>query len=398
METSIHLASVHTPSTSPTASRLSQDATSILAPSPNLKEPGLSTKDDQALLSLSPRTPKRPDYLARGLSLQMPPKSMSMPVTTSTSNRIPLSPQLDPMTSCASPATSLPRHSRGLDFSRACTNLHHSTLAESSPNSSPTITQKSMVIPSRKGSVSSMMLDSPNLGPSMTWPSLHNMDRSTVSSSVGSVNMLASESGDSDNSDDEAIDLDDAEDSIYTTPQIHKISNPNAYTPYGPASASAGVWSNSFSPATASLMKNFQRTRLHKGRSRKSSSSASGQSAMPSPRTTSPPPVRSTESGNGFFGWPKIPSSRRESLALGTDQLQLSSGNDSGDEASAPAPHTPGVIRRPVTRRGNLLVSLVHWIRVICRMLISCSRKRKALPVSGPVSYTHLTLPTKRIV
>ena len=117
------------------------------------------------------------------------------------------------------------------------------------------------------------------------------------------------------------------------------------------------MWSNNFSPASASLMKNYQRTRLRKGRSRKSSSSASGHSAIPSPRTTSPPPLRSVESSNGHFGWPKIPSSRRESLALGTDQLHLSSSNDSGDEAAVPMPSTPGVVRRAVTRRGNLLVS-----------------------------------------
>jgi hypothetical protein len=48
--------------------------------------------------------------------------------------------------------------------------------------------------------------------------------------------------------------------------------------------------------------------------------------------------------------------SRRESLSLFTNDLHISSGNDSGDEATA-LPQTPGVVRRPVTRRGNLLVS-----------------------------------------
>lgn len=172
--------------------------------------------------------------------------------------------------------------------------------------------------------------------------------------------MLGSDSGSSDSDDDDLMDPDDAEDAIYTTPQVHKLHNPNAGTPFAPqnASPSAGTWSNNFSPAAASLMKTFQRTRLRKGRSRKSSSSASGHSAMPSPRTTSPPPLRSIESA-GYFGWPRLGSSRRESLALGTDQLNLSSGNDSGDEGANSAsngPSTPGVVRRAVTRRGNLLV------------------------------------------
>lgn len=173
--------------------------------------------------------------------------------------------------------------------------------------------------------------------------------------------MLGSDSGSSDSDDDDLMDPDDTEDAIFTTPQVHKLHNPNAATPFAShtASPSAGTWSNNFSPAAASLMKTFQRTRLRKGRSKKSSSSASGHSAMPSPRTTSPPPLRSIESA-GYFGWPRLGSSRRESLALGTDQLNLSSGNDSGDEggnSAATGPSTPGVVRRAVTRRGNLLVS-----------------------------------------
>jgi capping protein alpha len=47
--------------------------------------------------------------------------------------------------------------------------------------------------------------------------------------------------------------------------------------------------------------------------------------------------------------------SRRESLSLSGNELNMSSGNDSGDDATVP--QTPGVVRRPVTRRGNLLVS-----------------------------------------
>jgi hypothetical protein len=54
------------------------------------------------------------------------------------------------------------------------------------------------------------------------------------------------------------------------------------------------------------------------------------------------------------------PASRRESLSLHTHDLHISSGNDSGDEAvvKKPFPATPGVVRRVVTRRGNLLVSI----------------------------------------
>lgn len=278
----------------------------------------------------------------------------------------------------ASPATSLPRHSRGLDFSRACTSLHHSTLAEqSSPDSSPVITQK-MMIPPRKGSMTSMMLDSPNMhgSTSVPWGSLA-PERSTVSSSVGSVNMLGSESESSD-SDGDASMGDDQEDAIFTTPQVHKLQNPSAATPFaGPQTPILGAgpgWGsgNQFSPAQASLMKTIRRTKLqkHGRRTRKSSSSASGSgySSMASPRATSPPPLRSIESatGSGYLPWAaNAARSRRESLALGTDGLHLSSGNDSGDEASShTTPSTPGVVRRAVTRRGNLLPKTKGFARI----------------------------------
>ncbi|KAJ9620154.1 hypothetical protein H2203_007919 [Taxawa tesnikishii (nom. ined.)] len=79
--------------------------------------------------------------------------------------------------------------------------------------------------------------------------------------------------------------------------------------------------------------------------------------------------MRSIESASGYFGWPRRASSRRESLALGTDHLHLSSSNDSGDEASVTAPSTPGVVRRAVTRRGNLLPKTKGFARIRAALL-----------------------------
>ncbi|KAF2772396.1 hypothetical protein EJ03DRAFT_266890 [Teratosphaeria nubilosa] len=282
----------------------------------------------------------------------------------------------------ASPATSLPRHSRGLDFSRASSTLHHTTIADSEPPSSP-VMQKGMAIPPRKGSMSSMMLDSPNTSVAMGgWATLA-PERSTVSSSVGSVNMIGSDSESSD-SDEDASMCDDQEDPVYTTPQVHKLQNPSVATPFaisgcGPQTPGGGQWGTgaAFSPAQASLMKTMRGNKVHKTRrkSRKSSSSASnsGYSSMASPRTASPPPLRSIEgagtngTAQGYFAWAaNAARSRRESLALGTDGMHLSSGNDSGDEACRDntAPSTPGVVRRPVTRRGNLLPKTKGYARI----------------------------------
>jgi hypothetical protein len=138
--------------------------------------------------------------------------------------------------------------------------------------------------------------------------------------------MLADEDSDDSTSDDDV--MDDMDDQILTTPQVRKTANPQATTPFG--NHSTIMWSNNFSPAHASLMKTFQRSRLKKG------------------RTTSPPPLRSIES-SAHFGWPRLKETRPE-------HPSLSSGNDSGDEAAASS-SAPGVVRRAVTRRGNLLVS-----------------------------------------
>jgi hypothetical protein len=352
-----------------------------LSPSPAFREPARATKDDSHIIS-SPSTPRRPGFPLKGLSLQMPPRELGSPVSPSLGSRgVPLSPKLDSSISYGSPASVLPRRSRGLDFARACTNLHHSTLAEqSSPDSSPTITGRGVNIPQRKGlGNTSAVLESPNMVGSSLWSTMGNTDRTTISSSVSSVNMLDSDSGSTDSDgDDEAMDHGgEGDDPMMTTPQVYKLG-PSLANPFGPAAIASpgGEWLNhpmNYSPAAASLM-SFQRARLRNGRSRKSSSS--GNSSLQSPGPLSPPPMKSIESMNGgYFEQERRREiqSRRESLSLGTNDLHLSDAGDSdeGDEkavgsssSSGAIPGTPtadgkqrGVVKRPVTRRSNMLVS-----------------------------------------
>jgi hypothetical protein len=336
-------------SKSPKARSLS-DSTPHLEPSPRFREPLRTSKDDHTIIA-NPRTPRRPELLSRGLSLQMPSRETPMPSPAHFAARVPLSPQLDSRNTYASAASLLPRRSRGAEFSRACTHLHHSTLADqSSPDSSPTITQKGMMIPSRRPRGNSMVLDSPNIG-LQAWG--HGDRTTAASSSVGSINMLGSDDSSSESDEGDPMDPDDNDDPMLMTPQAVKN------TPFGgpPVGSSPGMWSNMFSPGHVPTFMSIQRARLRKGRSRKSSSSASGHSSMASPGPTSPPNGKS----EGYFARENAirkagPGSRRESLSLFTNDLHLSSGNDSGDEATN-MPHTPGVVRRAVTRRGNLLVS-----------------------------------------
>jgi hypothetical protein len=353
-------------SRSPSRTRsLSEAPTPTLSPSPAFREPTKVSKDDLAVAS--PVTPKRPSFHNRGLSLQMPQRNLDVLGTSSSvTAKAPLSPRLDPSLSYGSPASMLPRRSRGLDYTRACTNLHHSTLAESSPDASPTIGGRGVQIPQRR-SLGNTVLDSPS-NMSGLWSTVSNTDRPVLSSSVSSVNMLDSDNDSSSSSEDDMMERDN-EDAILSTPQVSKLSN-NFIT--GPASSPGGEWMGIHnSPAAASLM-SFQRARLRKGRSRHSSSSVSVNSSKPSPGPLSPPLMKSIETMNSGYFSPGLTrhqvQSRRESLSLGTDDLHLSDSEDndgrgSGKAASqssssgTPAEGSRGVIRRAVTRRGNLLVS-----------------------------------------
>lgn len=323
------------------------DSTPKLEPSPKFREPTRTSKDDHTVVT-SPSTPRRPDFLSRGLSLQMPSQELPMPSPAHFAARVPLSPQLDARNTYASPASLLPRRSRGAEFSRACTNLHHSTLPDqSSPDSSPTITQKGIKIPSRKPRANSIIMESPNINVYGAWS---NGGRTAPSSSVGSINMLGSEDSSSSSEEIDPMDPDDTDDPMIMTPQAAKTNNVFA----GGAPVNNSPFANMFSPGGVPNFLSIQRARLRKGRSRKSSSS--GHSSMASPGGPASPP---NGKGEGYFSREAVlrrEGTRRESLSLFTNDLHISSGNDSGDEAST-MPQTPGVIRRAVTRRGNLLVS-----------------------------------------
>jgi hypothetical protein len=380
-----------TTSRSPSKARsLSDGGPPTLSPSPKFREPEKRKSKDDSAIEDSPTTPRRPAF-PRGLSLQMPARDLLSPNSSAYINRVPLSPKLDHSQTYGSPSSVLPRRSRGLDFSRAATNLHHSTLAEqSSPDSSPTISGRAMNIPNRKNglhfssSSESMINNSSSL-----WSTMANADRMVVSSSLGSVNMLGSDSSGSNSDDDDLMDADDIDDSILTTPQINKMSGPFGTIPQNsPGNGWVGQ-----SPAVSSLM-NFQRARL-RHKSRKSSSSGSGNS-MVSPSSKSPPTMRSVESmNNGYFNR-EIPSeglhSRRESISWAANQLHIS-GSESDDgtlkstlESTDGMPITPGrdgqrgVIRRAVTRRGNMLVRNPEEAMLQVRVLTLRSLRRKALP------------------
>ena len=226
-------------------------------------------------------------------------------------------------------------------------------------------------------SSASIIPDSPGNTSHSLWQSMVSTDKTGLSSSVGSTLMMDFDSGSSSSEDDDMMGADEEENTIHMTPQVYG-SGVVTMNPYNPAilASPGGDGIGGCSPIAAKLM-SFQRARIKRQRSRKSSSSASGQSNMHSPGPASPPPflkdVDGTMSGGDFYKDPmkKTLSSRRESLSLGTCDLYLSDGDqsESGGKAQispseqaagtaqvAPIDERRNVIRRAVTRRGNLLV------------------------------------------
>lgn len=169
--------------------------------------------------------------------------------------------------------------------------------------------------------------------------------------------------------DDEAM-MPDRDDIMLNTPQAARTGTGPSPFGMGNIQSPGNEWMGGYSQAAASLM-SFQRARFRKGgRSRHSSSSASGNSSKPSPGPHSPPVMKSVENPTGgYFGPRQSVPSRRESLSMGTRDLRLSDLSDDGEGRAARRAGSPtaasqseggplGVIRRAVTRRGSLLVCL----------------------------------------
>ncbi|KAF5645560.1 hypothetical protein F52700_2123 [Fusarium sp. NRRL 52700] len=276
---------------------------SRLSPSPRIVEASRRTsKDDTSIPTPQPVTPRRPNFSNRGFSIQMPPREFTPPAANSYVKPAPLSPKLDHSQIYASPTNILPRRSRGLDFSRAATSLHHSTLAEqSSPDSSPTAGGRAMNIPSRRSHYAGPEQTSTSL-----WSVMGNQEKVHISSSLGSQAIGSDSSSTSD--DDELMD-EDMDETYVTTPQVHKI---------GPILGPQGSGGTFGSPAMSSLMSFQQRQRPRKQAKKKARGPLglgfSGASLSKSPPTNSS-------------------RARRESISWQANQLHIS-GADS-DETRA---------------------------------------------------------------
>lgn len=309
-----------------------------LSPSPLILEASRRTSKDDIDISpfATPSTPTRPDVA--GLSLHMQQRSRDFtPPPASASAYIkpaPLSPKLDQAQIYASPTNILPRRSRGLDFSRAATSLHHSTLAESSPESSPTVGGRGMNIPGR-----GTEYGGPENSSTSLWSIMGNQERLNISSSLGSTQAVVSDSSSSSDDDDHMDE--DTEDAYVTTPQVSRVRS----------SAGAGGLGNPFgSPAMSSLASFQQRQRPRRHHQKKKRGPLGLGFNMAAASVSKSPPSNASRA-------------RRESISWQANQLNISGGDpeESGrslsDADGQSGDGQPNVIRRAVTtRRGNLLV------------------------------------------
>lgn len=330
---------------------------------------GRHSKDDSSIrestapttvTSSIPSTPIRGGFPSHDLSIQMPPRdptlvpeaNLSPTRPTPDVRPAPLSPKLDHSLIYASPNI-LPRRSRGLDFSRAATSLHHSTIAEQgTPDSSPTIGSRAMNIPGRRSHDYGNAEHSSN----SLWTVMgHHHERSAVSSSLGSTLHIGSESSSS--SDDDDFMDEDMDETFVTTPQVAKTST---MTPAPMHPIPSVPWMPAGSPALNSLM-SFQQRQRPRRRSRKK---LRGPLALGFQSLNLPQASLSKSPPNNVIAKDMASAdahSRRESISWAANQLHIS-GSESDDpksrmEDGVDSPSRPSVIKRAVTRRGNLLVS-----------------------------------------
>lgn len=301
-----------------------------------------------------PVTPHR-SVFSGGLALHMP---VATPPTQQPAalhpKPAPPSPKLDHSQTYSSPTNILPRRSRGLDFSRAATSLHHTTLADqASPDSSPTIGGRGVNIPGRRPGD----FGAPEQTSNSLWSMMGNHERHNIPTSLGStVNMVSDSDSSSDG--DDLMD-EDMDEPYLMTPQVNRSEHPS-----GPQSGSGFG-----SPAVNNNFLSFQqRQRSRKQPKKKSrgplglgfSNNASGSSML-----SKSPPILNTMNYGSMAKEMSTTHARRESISWAANQLHIS-GSESEDSPK-PGVNVDGVlgpgadgqnrvVRRPVTRRSNLLV------------------------------------------
>ncbi|KAL1880576.1 hypothetical protein VTK73DRAFT_5381 [Phialemonium thermophilum] len=329
------------------------EGTPKLSPSPHIRTATVrQSKDDNSIPdgSCEPSTPNHTSS-NRDLALQLPERDAGIHGSHpyAQGKHGPLSPKLEHQ--YPSPTNILPRRSRGLDFSRAATSLHHSTLADQgSPSSSPTVASRAVNIPGRRSGDYGNTEQSSN----SLWSMMGGPERSTITGSLGSTLPICSSSSSS--SDDDDLMDEDMDEAFLTTPHVSKVDTPMAI--------SSAPWIPGV-PHDISSLPSFQQRQRPRRQPRHKARGASGAGFNPSMGQSilsrSPPNPTVTKE-------PASVHARRESISWAANQLHIS-GSESDENLrsqneTVDSPSRPSVIKRAVTRRGNLLPKTKGFARI----------------------------------
>ncbi|KAF3761254.1 hypothetical protein M406DRAFT_227561, partial [Cryphonectria parasitica EP155] len=333
-------------------------------PALHLADARRTSKDDSAAVT-TPVTPHRADFATslHGFPLEMPvPTPPTQQPSAMISKPVPVSPKLDHSQTYSSPTNILPRRSRGLDFSRAATSLHHTTLAEpTSPDASPTVGGRGMNIPGRRAGE----FGAPEQTSNSLWSVMGNHDRHHISTSLGSAaNMMSDSSSDSD--EDDIMD-EDMDEPYLMTPQAVRNNSVGSQSGSGPAAGGG-------SPAMNNILSFQQRQRPRKPlKKRPRGPFGMGFPSTPATSSLSKSPPANISPFSSMAKEIATPHARRESISWAANQLNIS-GSESEDSPK-PGVNVDGVlgpgadpqnrvVRRTVTRRSNLLPKSRNFARV----------------------------------
>ena len=361
------------PMDTPTHTRSRSDSTiTHLSPSPSFKEPPPKVRDDNVIIVTPSKFPSRAKREA--LVLQMPPPDPGGIFQPQMSGRN--TPTYSPQTereNFESPTSVLPRHSRGLDFSRACTNLHHSTLPDqATPDSSPKVSHRSLKIPSRRQSVvSNINVESPRVG---------NNTAGFRPRSLGSTTAMTSDASEDASDSDEDMQSRYDPDEMLATPTSQKHHTVGAFTP-STSSRGENIRGGSVhhpSPDSRRFQPYRRVPRVGRGRGgRLAVLKTQHQNGTDDSSSSTDANDMSTDS-----------PARRESISSVTNNLQISTSthgtntsNDSDNEVS-PATfrfNSPQVVRRPVTRRSDMYPKSKGFTRIRAQL------QEEASPVESDV-------------
>ncbi|CCU78504.1 hypothetical protein BGHDH14_bgh01437 [Blumeria hordei DH14] len=337
---------------------LSEASLSALPSSSNENELGRGEVRDDSLLSRYPKASKRLSFPMGNISLQTPRELVPSRPPMS------ISPLRDHAQACGFPTNMPPRLSHGLNFSREATNLHHSFLAE---QSSPDLLTTTAICDIKTlDKAHGLHLDgsgdhSHNSG--SFWSMMEDVDRDKVSNSLGSFNMTTG-SDSLDSCSDEDHFMDDIDDSMLTTPQVEVGEVVSSF----PNEISGSFWPDELYNSRTSTNVPWNKFQNRKNWGHESNN------IVISPPNKSSSTTQSSAGTNGcssLEGWTDSMTAKESGLSLESNKV-YTSGSENGDKApkcvenhentssTSGREGQRGVIRRPVTRRGNMLVSFAR--------------------------------------